>query len=83
MSDWQLVPPCVCGEPEWVAPEGFTTRHRPDLPCYRQPHNDEFNAVWEAIKGWDIQRTPGAGYAGATGDDVCTILEAIAEAVTP
>jgi hypothetical protein len=36
-----------------------------------------FNAVWNAIKKWDIQREYGKGYAGATGTDVMTILEAI------
>ena len=37
----------------------------------------EFNAVWEAIKKWDIQRTEGAGYAHATGTDVMIILNAL------
>ena len=36
-----------------------------------------FEAVWQAIKEWDIQREQGRGYAGATGTDVMTILEAI------
>ena len=68
---------CTCGEPLRVAPNGFTARHRTAGPCYVQPHDDIFNAVWDAIKDWDIQRLPGDGYAGATGDDVCTILEAL------
>lgn len=38
---------------------------------------DRFNAVWETIKGWDIQRTPGQGYASATGTDVADILDAL------
>lgn len=37
----------------------------------------EFQAVWSAIKGWDIQRSPDRGYAGANGDDVMTILNAL------
>jgi len=37
----------------------------------------EFNAVWEAIKKWDIQRTEGVGYAHATGTDVMIILNAL------
>jgi hypothetical protein len=37
----------------------------------------EFEAVWQAIKGWDLARYPGAGYAGATGTDVLTILNAL------
>lgn len=37
----------------------------------------EFNAVWDAIKRWDIQRQYGVGYCGATGSDVMYILNAI------
>jgi hypothetical protein len=37
----------------------------------------EFNAVWEAIKKWDIERVEGEGYAHATGTDVMIILNAI------
>lgn len=37
----------------------------------------EFEAVWQAIKGWDLQREAGLGYAGATGTDVMTILNAL------
>ena len=37
----------------------------------------EFNKVWEAIKGWDIQRREGEGYAHATGTDVMIILNAL------
>ena len=70
-------PSCTCGEPQSVSPRGFTDRHRLSGPCYVQEHNARFNAVWEAIKGWDLQRFPNTGYAGATGDDVCTILEAL------
>ena len=36
-----------------------------------------FNAVWEAIKGWDLERKTGEGYAGATGTDVMTILNVV------
>lgn len=36
-----------------------------------------FNAVWNAIKKWDISRESNGLYAGATGTDVCTILDAI------
>lgn len=43
----------------------------------------QFEAIWQAIKGWDIQRTPGAGYAGATGTDVMTILNALRRARAP
>ncbi len=68
---------CICGEPDRVAPDGFTARHRSDGPCYVRPHDARFDAVWQAIKGWDLRRHPGVGYAGATGDDVCSILEAL------
>ncbi len=48
----------------------------------RAPNSEElasplFEAIWQAIKGWDLQRKPGAGYAGANGNDVATILDAI------
>lgn len=36
-----------------------------------------FESVWQAIKGWDIEREHGRGYAGATGTDVMTILRAM------
>ena len=38
----------------------------------------EFNAVWNAIKEWDIERIEGDGYAHATGTDVMIILNALA-----
>ncbi len=42
----------------------------------------EFNAVWEAIKRWDIDRgnistSNRCHYSGATGTDVMTILNAL------
>lgn len=37
----------------------------------------EFNAVWECIKRWDIEVKPGDGYAGATGNHVRAILDAL------
>lgn len=36
-----------------------------------------FEAIWQAIKKWDIEREYGNGYSGATGTDVKTILNAI------
>jgi len=36
-----------------------------------------FNAIWDAIKGWDLERERGEGYAGATGTDVMTILNVV------
>ena len=46
----------------------------PDL----RPVNTEhplFDAIWQAIKGWDIEREHGQGYAGATGTDVQIIID--------
>ena len=37
----------------------------------------EFEKVWQAIKGWDIEDTPGDGYHGATGTNVIAILDAL------
>lgn len=36
-----------------------------------------FDAIWNAIKRWDIARVPGAGYAGASGNDVRRIYDAV------
>lgn len=36
-----------------------------------------FQAVWHAIRGWDIERTDGDGTADANGSDVMHILAAI------
>jgi len=45
-----------------------------------RPVNTEdprFEPIWQAIKDWDIQRSPDTGYAGATGTDVQIILDAL------
>lgn len=45
-----------------------------------RPVNTEhrfFEPIWQAIKGWDIQRSEGAGYAGATGTDVQIIIDSL------
>ncbi len=39
-----------------------------------------FNAIWSAIKGWDIERLPGEGYANANGTDVMAIIDSLKEA---
>ncbi len=46
-------------------------------PTKKDLESSEFNAIWNAIKGWDIERKQGEGYAGATGTDVMTILNAL------
>lgn len=43
-------------------------------PTKKDLDDTVFEAIWQAIKDWDIQRTQGGGYAGATGTDVMTIL---------
>ncbi|MBK8467854.1 MAG: hypothetical protein IPL32_18740 [Chloracidobacterium sp.] len=41
-------------------------------------HGDPvWEAIWSTIKGWDIQRTHGAGYSSPSGDDVQAIFNAI------
>jgi hypothetical protein len=38
----------------------------------------EFEAIWQAIKSWDISRNPECRtYSGATGNDVMHILRAL------
>lgn len=37
----------------------------------------EFQAIWRAIKNWDLERQRGELYAGANGTDVMTILNAV------
>lgn len=39
-----------------------------------------FEPIWQAVKGWDIQRLHGEGYAGATGTDVQIIIDSIESA---
>ena len=46
-------------------------------PTVRDIESPLFQAIWTAIKGWDIERSWGAGRAGATGTDVMAIIEAI------
>lgn len=46
-------------------------------PTQQDLESPEFEKIWQAIKGWDIQREAGKGYAAATGTDVMAILNAI------
>ena len=46
-------------------------------PISEDSKSPEFNAVWEAVKRWDIEREEGEGYAHATGTDVMIILNAL------
>lgn len=43
----------------------------------------EFEAIWNAIKKWDLERNEGEGYAGATGTDVMAILDSIKDIMIP
>jgi hypothetical protein len=58
-----------------------TDRPEPTVPVINPTEDDlsdpVFQAIWRAIKAWDIQREPGLGYAGANGSDVMTIIAAL------
>ena len=47
-------------------------------PSEKMMASPEFCAVWECIKGWDIEVEPDGGYCTATGSHVCMILDALA-----
>jgi hypothetical protein len=42
-----------------------------------------FNAIWNAIKNWDISRHNDGIYSGSTGDDARHIYDAIKTDQTP
>lgn len=46
-------------------------------PTEQDLESPVFEAIWQAIKRWDIERDYGQGRGGATGTDVKTILNAI------
>ena len=47
-------------------------------------HGDPvWEAIWKAIKGWDLRREGAAGYAGASGDDATSIYEAVKRSTAP
>jgi len=52
---------------------------RNNEPTEKDLASPEFNAIWNAIKKWDIERSPNDGYADATGTDVMIILNALRE----
>jgi hypothetical protein len=53
---------------------------------YRNPKPEEMNTplfecIWQAIKSWDINvPSEYGGYMGATGNHVCAIMDAVADA---
>lgn len=49
-------------------------------PTDEDLHDPVFEAVWQAIKGWDLSRESNRMYAGASGNDVMHILKAIEDA---
>jgi hypothetical protein len=49
-------------------------------PTASDLESPEFNAVWDAIKKWDISRYSNGIYEGATGTDVMRILTALRKA---
>lgn len=60
---------------EGMARTVFELSHRD--PTEAELNDPIFNAVWNAIKKWDISRESNGLYAGATGTDVYIILDAI------
>ena len=61
--------------------EAYATQESPipwPDPTPEMLADPRFEAVWQAIKGWDIN-VPGAygGYCGATGNHVRAILDAL------
>lgn len=63
--------------PVTINPDGTISIPWPD-PTPEMLQDPQFNAIWSAIKGWDIN-VPGAygGYCGATGNHVRAILDAL------
>ena len=53
-----------------------------DDPTEEDLKSPLFEAIWQAIKKWDIEREYGQGRAGATGTDVKIIMNAITK-ITP
>jgi hypothetical protein len=54
-----------------------------DFAMRREPQPGEtetpiFNAIWNVVKNWEIQTKTGSWYS-ATGNDVCAIIDAIAD----
>ena len=57
--------------------ESITDEVLKTLDTIVEPENMLFDRIWDAINGWDLERKQGDGYAGATGDDVRTIIKAL------
>ncbi len=66
----------VCENESWTVYPIPTPTDWPD-PTPDTLKTPEFEAVWRCIKKWDIERKPGDGYCGATGNHVRAILDAL------
>ena len=40
-----------------------------------------WEAIWQTLRGWDIEREPDQGRSNATGDDVQRIYDAVSAVV--
>lgn len=61
-----------------VTPPAYSTEHIMSL------HGDPiWEAIWSAIKGWDISRTRGGAYHAPTGTDATHIYDAVQAALFP
>lgn len=77
----QRTPSCELDSPLIYSKAGRTIVNRiewPDPTPEMLGGDPQFEAVWNAIKSWDIH-VPGAytGYCGATGNHVRAILDAL------
>jgi hypothetical protein len=53
---------------------------RPEYqPTEKDLESPAFNAIWNAIKKWDIQKDEGQGYSNATGTHVMYIIRSLRE----
>lgn len=71
----ESAPQAQTGNQDAIAATLHELTHRD--PSEAELRDPIFNAVWNAIKEWDICRDQSHLYAGATGTDVCIILDAI------
>lgn len=67
----------LAGGIEKVAPDGW----QGEEPAEGSRRKLIRDVVWETIKGWDLERSSGEGYAGATGTDALTIADAVEAAL--
>jgi hypothetical protein len=68
-------PTVIIGKAE--APEVPVAIGYPDPTPEMLAGDPLFDAIWGAIKGWDISRFSNGQYAGASGNDVRRIYDAV------